>query len=271
MHLYSQWCCERLCGLIAQSTKNRVSANRATSLDIIRREQLYNIPFLARQPRGTIDALDDDLRDDRDDRDTLTMIQTMVDVRTDWKTRREKHNIPAIRSQLGDHEPGPDTHVLAPTLYSEKQERLSTHIRRLIRHFASKRGVRINLNEVPQIVTAYKRMEAADGSIVASYNTRPDNATRARSYVEYTHNAKLFYGKLLLAMCVELPGHSSMFLALIQTFGCENEGRLKRLIKMGEQNIISAGDITTVTGLIQNGINKKWYVVKKRSAMLVAT
>ena len=62
-----------------------------------------------------------------------------------------------------------------------------------------------------------------------------------------------------------------MFLALIQTFGCENEGGLKRLIKMGEQNIISAGDITTVTGLIQNGINKKWYVVKKRSAMLVAT
>ena len=72
-------------------------------------------------------------------------------------------------------------------------------------------------------------------------------------------------------MCVEHPGHPSMFLALIQTFGCENEGRLKRLVKMGEQNIISAGDITTVTGLIQNGINKKWYVVKKRSAMLVAT
>ena len=277
MHLYSQWCCERLCGLIAHSVKNRVSANRATSLDIIRREQLYSIPFLARQSRSTIDPLDGS--DDGDLNppyyDTLGMIQEMVDVRSDWKTRRERHNVPAIRSQFGEHdsEPsaGPDTYVLAPTLYGEKKERLSTHTRRLIRHFASKRGVCVGLKDVPQITTAYKRMEAADGSIVASYNMLPDNATRARSYVEYTYNSKLFYGKLLLVMYVELPGHPNMFLALVQTCGCENEGRLKRLAEMGEQEIISAGNITTVTGLVQNGINKRWYIVKKRSAMLVAT
>ena len=275
MHLYSQWCCERLCGLIAQRVKNRVSANRATSLDIIRREQLYSIPFLARQSRGTIDALDDsdDCALDPPPYDTLSMIQDMVDVRSDWKTRREQRSIPAVRSQFGEDQErwaGPDTHVLAPSLYGEKKERLSTHARRLIRHFASQRGVRVDLKDVPQITTAYKRMEAADGSIVASYNVLPNNATRERSYMEYAYNAKLFYGKLLLAMRVELPGHPTMFLALVQTLGCENEGRLKRLTEMGEQEVIGAGDITTLTGLVQNGINKKWYIVKKRSAMLVA-
>ena len=216
MHPYSQWRCGRLCGLIAQSVKNRVSANRATSLDIIRRELLHSIPFLARQSRGTIDALDSDDRDLDPPHDTLSMIQEMVDVRSDWKTRREKHNVPAIRSQLGEHEPsaGPYTHVLAPTLYGEKKERLSTHTRRLIRHFASKRGVRVGLKDVPQIATAYKRMEAADGSIIASNNVRPDNATRARSYVEYTYNTRLSCGGLLV-VCVELPGHPNMFQALV--------------------------------------------------------
>ena len=132
---------------------------------------------------------------------------------------------PPRRRRFHQEEPwaGPGTHVLAPTLYGEKKERLSTHARRLIRHFASKRGVRIDLKDVPQITTAYKRMEAADGSIFASRNVLPDNATRERPYMEYAYNAKLFYGKLLLVMRVELPGHPTMFLALVQTLGCETK------------------------------------------------
>ena len=42
--------------------------------------------------------------------------------------------------------------------------------------------------------------------------------------MEYAYNAKLFYGKLLFVMRAELPGHPTVFLALVQTLGCENEG-----------------------------------------------
>ena len=41
--------------------------------------------------------------------------------------------------------------------------------------------------------------------------------------MEYAYNAKLFYGKLLLVMRVELPGHPTMFLALVQTLSRETK------------------------------------------------
>ena len=52
MNLYSQWSCERACGIISQSVRNRVEANRATSLDMIRHQQMAHIPFLARLSQG---------------------------------------------------------------------------------------------------------------------------------------------------------------------------------------------------------------------------
>ena len=102
--------------------QKQVSANRATSLDIIRREQLYSIPFLARQSRGATDALDDSDGSSLDPPyDTLSMIQEMVDLKSDWKTRREQHSIPAVRSQFGEHqeEPwaGPDTCTRTHTVW----------------------------------------------------------------------------------------------------------------------------------------------------------
>ena len=62
--------------------------------------------------------------------------------------------------------------------------------------------------------------------------------------------------------------HPEIFLALVQDFHCEEEGRLQRIAKVNRQDIISARDIVGLVGVVKNGINNASYIVKQRTALI---
>ena len=72
---------------------------------------------------------------------------------------------------------------------------------------------------------------------------------------------------------MQLEGTSSsrcpeIYLALVQDFQCEAEGRLQRIVRVDRQDIISARDVIGLVGVVKNGINNTSYIVKQRTALI---
>ena len=88
MNLYSQWSCERFCGMIAQSVRNRVQANRASSLDILRQQQLFHIQYLARKQQTPPHNSRGGMEPDKESSCFNAIIHNMVDIRIDSLARR---------------------------------------------------------------------------------------------------------------------------------------------------------------------------------------
>ena len=287
MNLYSQWSCERLCGNIAQGIRNRVQANRAASLDIIRQQQIFHIPFLARRTasitmssNGETDPLDpgDDEPNLQSSGSYLENLieAALTDIRSDQSFRRPGPK-PATSLRDGPEAGEPDNLYLPPpALYGPVKQRIKTYIRSLIFQFLQESGIRIARQSIPKVITAYRTAEVHDGSRVSSDDLRPGNATRSRSYAQYLwcnnrdNRKRTFYGRVLLFLSLELEGtrYPEIYLALVQDFQCEAEGRLQRIIKVDRQDIISARDVVGLVGVVKNGINNSSYIVKQRTALI---
>ena len=133
-----------------------------------------------------------------------------------------------------------------------------------------------SVGSIPQIVTAYRGVEAPDGSHLSLDLLKQSNATRSRSYAEYLwrnsddKQPRTFYGKVLLFLSfrIEESRYLELFLALVQDFDCENQGRLKGIVRVDQQDIICAPDVLGMVAVIKNGINNRSYIVKQRTALI---
>ena len=286
MNLYAQWSCERFCGMISQSVRNRVQANRACSLDILRQQQVYHIPFLARKSR-TCNPLDipesqwQDLSIDgppavgQESIYLEDIINNMVDIRVDSVTRRARK--PAVVGDIGPPPGTPGNMFFPPlALYGPTQYKIKTYIRSYIFQFLKESGLQVTRRSIPRIVTAYRVAKAHDESLLSSEKLVPPNSTRSRSYAEYRWcnnrdgQTRTYYGRVLLFLSfrIEDSRHPELHLALVQDFHCENEGRLKRIARVERQDIICARDVLGMVAVIRNGINKASYIVKRRTALI---
>ena len=295
MNLYSQWSCERLCGSISQGIRNRVQANRAASLDIIRQQQVFHIPFLARTLKSTGSATissDDDSEpfpdsasiDERDIESSGSYLENLIDVAlTDIRLGpncRHRGPKPAVSLSNGPEAGERGNFYLPPVgLYGPVKRKIKTYIRSLIFQFLLESGLNIARQSIPKVITAYQTAEVHDGSLVSSDDLRPSNATRSRSYAQYLwcnnrdNQKRTFYGRVLLFLSLALEGTSSsrcpeIYLALVQDFQCEAEGRLQRIVRVDRQDIISARDVIGLVGVVKNGINNTSYIVKQWTALI---
>ena len=288
MNLYSQWSCERLCGSIAQGIRNRVQANRAASLDILRQQQIFHIPFQARRKTSAISHNSDSdffpdptICEEGDIPCSGSYLETLIEVAVmDIRSHQNFRPLgpaPAI-SLLDGPEAGEPRNLYHPplALYGPVKQRIKTYLRSLIFQFLQESGMKISREAVPKVITAYRTAKVHDGSLVSSDDLRPSNATRSRSYAQYLwcnnrdQRKRTFYGRVLLLLSLELEGtkHPEIFLALVQDFQCMEEGRLQRVMKVNRQDIISARDIVSLVGVVKNGINNASYIIKQRTALI---
>jgi hypothetical protein len=291
----SQWCCERLCGDLVRSIKNRVHANRTTSLEVIRREQTYHLPFLARC-NASQEALRT-LLDDSSDADQPTTIDTILtginNIRQTVTTRRltSKSGIPAPLHSVG----GPIFHATPfiapgfPQYEGTEKHRLTTHDRRLILNFCltgsdgypALEGFRITLRNVPTLVHTHARCHAQDGSEVRSQEDAPPNMTRSCSNIEYisrgistvawNENAdSRHYGRLHRLLSVDLHDLPvpTLHLAVVRRYCTIKVGRCVQLQSEGLPLVIAAQNVSCLMGLVVNGISGDMYLVEKDSALL---
>ena len=166
--------------------------------------------------------------------------------------------------------------IAPPALYGPTRYKIKTHMRSYIFRFLREWGLNVPRGSIPRIVTAYHAAEAPDGSTLSSDLLKQPNATRSRSYAEYlwrdidNREPKTFYGKVLLflSFCIEESRYPELFLALVQDFDCENQGRLKRIVRVDQQDIVCASDVLSMVAVIKNGINNRSYIVKQRTALI---
>jgi hypothetical protein len=199
MHLYSQWSCERSCGIISQSVRNRVQANRTTSLHLLRDQQMLNIPFLARYGKINNPHLHE-LCPEQSYFEQI--IGSIIDVREMRSSRKTKLPVESMQDGPSIGTIGnlflPPIGLYRPTKYSIK-----THIRCYILQYLLDCNFKVSRNQIPKMVTAYHACKAPDDSIICSSSIAPSNTTRSCSHAEYiwcTKNGQkeLFYGTVLL-------------------------------------------------------------------------
>ena len=293
MNLYSQWSCERLCGSIAGGIRNRVQANRAASLSILRQQQIFHIPFLARNTvpatQFTADDSNPELLQDPHSTDRPeteytgsyleNLLETaMTDIRSAQNFRKRGPR-PAAGLSDGPQAGETDNLYLPPVaLYGPVKQKIKTYLRSLIYQFLQEHGINVARQSIPKVVTSYRTAQVHDGSLVSSDDLRPGNATRSRSYAQYlwgtnrSSQKRMYYGRVLLFLSLTLTGPGSqypeIFLALVQDFQCEEEGRLQRIVKVERQEVISARDIVGLVGVVKNGVNDSSYIVKQRTALI---
>ena len=153
---------------------------------------------------------------------------------------------------------------------------IKTHIGYHIFRFLKEWGLNVPRGSIPQIATAYPGVEAPDGSQLSSDLLKQSNATRSQSYAEYLwrnsddKQPRTLYGKVLLFLSfrIEESRFPELFLALVQDFDCENQARLKRIVRVDRQDIICASDVLGMVAAIKNGINNRSYIVKQRTALI---
>ena len=292
MNLYSQWSCEQLCGSIAAGIRNRVQANRATSLSILRQQQIFHIPFLARAhktPPITIslsdsnepEAIPDSDRQDIESSGTYleNLIEVaMTDIRGGQNFRRQ-HPKPAA-SLIDGPGAGELGNLYLPliALYGPVKQKIKTYLRSLIFQFLQENGMKVAWQSIPKVVTGYRTAETHDGSLVSSEDLRPSNATRSRSYAQYlwgnnrNSQKRIYYGRVLLFLSLKLEDLGSrypdIFLALVQDFQCQEQGRLQRIVKVERQEIVCARDVIGLVGVVKNGVNNASYIIKQRTALI---
>ena len=198
MNLYSQWSCERLCGTIAQGIRNRVQANRAAALDLVRQQQIFHIPFLARKtPPVTIlnspepdHPLDPPSSDEWNAHHFGSYLENLIDAAlSDIRLRknfRRQGPKPATSLHEGPEagEPGNLFHP-PPALYGPVKQKIKTYLHSLIFQYLQEGGMRVTRKSIPKVITAYRTAEVHNGSLVSSDNLRSGNTTRSRSYAEY--------------------------------------------------------------------------------------
>ena len=276
MNLYAQWSCEHFCGMIAQSVRNRVQANRTTSLSILRQQQMHHIPFMARNQKKLLPGLDT-LEDPSEERTFLeSLITNMVDIRVDSLERRSKQ--PASSQVQDALPPASLENIFIPpqALHGPTKCKIKMHIRSHIFRFLKEWGLNVPRGSIPQIVTAYRGAEAPDGCHLTSDLLKQSNSTRSRSYAEYLwrnsddRQLQTFYGKVLLFLSfhIEQSCYPELFLALVQDFDCENQGCLKRIVRVDRQDIICASDVLGMVAVIKNGIHNRSYIIKQRTALI---
>ena len=276
MNLYAQWSCERFCGMIAQSVRNRVQANRSTSLNILRQQQMYHIPFMARKQQKPLPCLDT-LEDPGEESTYLeSLIKNMVDIRIDSFDRRSKR--PASSLVQDGLSLGTLENIFIPpqALHGPTKCKIKTHIRSHIFRFLKEWGLNVPRGSIPRIVTAYRGAEALDGSHLSSDLLKQSNSTQSRSYAESLwrnsddRQPQTFFGKVLLFLSFRImeSRYPELFLALVQDFDCENQGCLKRIVRVDRQDIICASDVLGMVAVIKNGINNRSYIVKQRTALI---
>ena len=270
--------------MIAQSVKNRVAANRATDLAIIRNEQLEHIPFLSRPAANTVSILNELVIDGTSNPEhavnpELLEIEQLVKGSRNSETRPN-----AVKVFLEGPEPGQVGNMIYPpvALYAATQKswRLKTYVREHIWSFLGDNGIDVPKASIPKCAIPYRAAETSDGTIIKSaLLVTSGNATRSASFAQYLwrkpqpgrhDNTIIFYGQVLIFLRVELinQAHPPLFLALVQDFNCSTENRLKRIEKQDRQDIIAARDIVCSVGIVCNPINNCSYVVRKRSALI---
>jgi hypothetical protein len=292
----AQWCCERLCGDLVRSIKNRVSANRTVSLEVIRREQTYHLPFLARcdTSQKALQTLLDNPSDGSQSTTTLDAILTGVNNLRQTATTRRLATTNRVQTSLRCttaplfHE----TPFIAPDFPPQagiKTHRLTTNDRQLILNFCltggdgyhALAGFPITLRNIPTIANTHKKCQAQDGSVVHSIADAPPNMTRSCSNIEYVSQnitavasdedqTSRHYGRLHRLLSVDLQGLPvpTLHLAIIRRYCTIKAGRCMKVQSEGLQIVIAAQNISCLMGLVVNGISGETYVVEKDSALL---
>ncbi|TGZ78597.1 hypothetical protein EX30DRAFT_383879 [Ascodesmis nigricans] len=215
LNLYSQWCCERACGIIASSVKNLVQANRTASLALLRHQQLRSLPLLAKQSNGQIplprtlittllshngSSENKIEQSDKSSRSLLIRLAAILDVTTPQRISRNLQSVAA---------PGNAENIffLPAGLLGEPTTTITDRTRRQIRGFLAENGYTVAIEAIPNEITAYRALRAAyDGNMVYSEQIESLRVSRSRSYASYlfwkasrrdsaSYSYRRFYGK----------------------------------------------------------------------------
>lgn len=292
----AQWCCERLCGDLVQSIKNRVSANRTISLEVIRREQTYHLPFLSRcdTSHQALETLFDNSSNQTQCITTLDAILTGVNNIRQTATTRRLAMTNRVQTSLRCST-GPVFHqtpFIAPYFPPQagiKTHQLTTNDRQLILNFCLTGGsgyhalaeFPITMQHIPTMVDTHQKCQAQDGSAVHSVEEAPSKMTRSCSNIEYVSRNILavasdedqisrHYGRLHRLLSVDLQSLPvpTLHLAIVRRYCTIKVGRCMKVESEGLQIVIAAQNISCLMGLVVNGISRETYIVEKDSALL---
>jgi len=265
MWVYSQWCGERMCGILASSVKSRVAANRNMAITTTLMEQKNHLPFTQAFPTANISADDSAV-----DKDGNTMLAKLIII----ASRTESLEAP-LRLSPDKEQP------LVDLQKPRRMERLSSVLRRYLNIFLQEDKKDLYYVKDPKPVIhkwASAQFNKKPDSFKATSSTmRPPHATRSSSLVRYETvlNGRKYssFGRVEFFFTIDLTKNSAsspacetlqVALACISALEIEMEDRLVR-VTSSKKKVVEAASMCELIGLVHK--YKERYIVKSTGCL----